>query len=186
VALDRLEPVLAAIEAATGLNLEPSDVSSQPPKTGLSIALEVTWNGETAPSRLVFHVAAALAGRLAAPAIDLSADGVHLGRADRRTAGAGRRHRRGRRVAALRPGDIVLTAWGPNRPGDARLILADRRLVGRFDPADRRFTVITLEESAMTAPPMDAAVQPADTAGPTISRPSRPRSRLTTCPSPCG
>jgi type III secretion protein Q len=169
VALDRLEPVLAAIEAAAGLSLEPSDVSSQPPKIGLSIALEVTWNAETAPDRLVFHVAAAAPDAWPPPPIDLSADGVHLaapiaGRLvlDAATVAAGR-------VAVLRPGDIVLTAWGPNRPGDARLILADRRLVGRFDPADRRFTVITLEESAMTAPPMDAAVQPADTAGDDIS-----------------
>jgi len=68
------------------------------------------------------------------------------------------------RVAALRTGDIVLMPWGPRRSGDARLILLDRRLIGRFDTADRRFTVITLEESAMTAPPMDAAVQPAEAA----------------------
>ena len=73
------------------------------------------------------------------------------------------------RVAALRTGDIVLTGWGPGRPGDARLILPNRRFVGRFDPADRRFTVITLEESAMTAPPMDAVVQPAEAAGPDTS-----------------
>jgi len=162
VALDRLEPVLAAIEAATGLDLEPADISRRRPEAGLAIALDVTRDGEAPPSRLVLHVAADVPAAWPAPAIDLSADGVHLalpmaGRLmlDAATVTADR-------VAGLRTGDIVLTAWGPTRPGDARLILADRRLTGRFDPADRRFTVITLEESAMTAPPMDAAIQPAE------------------------
>jgi flagellar motor switch/type III secretory pathway protein FliN len=169
VALDRLEPVLAAIEAATGLGLEPSDISSHPPEAGVAIALDVTRDADAAPSRLVFHVAADAPAAWPRPAIDLLADGAHLtvpiaGRLvlDVATVAAAR-------VATLRTGDIVLTAWGPRRPGDARLILADRRLAGRFDPADRRFTVITLEESAMTAPPMDAVVQPAEAASPDTS-----------------
>jgi type III secretion system YscQ/HrcQ family protein len=151
------------------LNLEPSDISRQPPAPGLAVALDVTRDGEPASSRLVLHVAADAPAAWPLPAVDLSADGAHLavpitGRLvlDAATVPAAR-------VAALRTGDIVLTAWGPTRPGDARLILPDRRLAGRFDPADRRFTVITLEESAMTAPPMDAAVQPAETAAPDTS-----------------
>lgn len=166
VAMDRLEPVLAAIETATGLSLDPSDVTRESPGPGMAIALDVTRDAEAAPSRLVLHLAADAPAAWPPPTIDLSADGVHLavpiaGRLvlDAATVAAAR-------VAALRTGDIVLTAWGPTRPGDARLILPDRRLVGRFDPADRRFTVITLEESAMTAPPMDAAVQPAESAVP--------------------
>ena len=161
VALDRLEPVLAAIETATGLGLEPSDISSRPPEPGLAIALDVARDADGAPNRLVLHVAADAPAAWPLPAVDLLADGAHLavpiaGRLvlDAATAPAAR-------VAGLRTGDVVLTAWGPTRPGDARLILAGRRLVGRFDLADRRFTVITLEESAMTAPPMDAAIQPA-------------------------
>lgn len=168
VALDRLEPVLAAIEAATGLDLEPSDISGQPPEAGVAIALDVTREAEAAPSRLVLHVAADAPAAWPAPAIDLSADGAHMAAPiacrlvlDAATVTAAR-------VAALRTGDIVLTASGPRQPGDARLVLPDRRLVGRFDPTDRRFTVITLEDSAMTAPPMDAAVQPADAPGPNI------------------
>lgn len=168
VALDRLEPVLAAIETATGLDLEPSDISSRPPEAGLAIALDVTRDAEATPSRLVFHVAAAAPGGWPSPAIDLSTDGAHMAAPiacrlvlDAATVTAAR-------VAVLRTGDIVLTAWGPRRPGDARLVLFGRRLVGRFDPADRRFTVITLEESAMTASPMDAVVQPAEAAGPDI------------------
>jgi type III secretion system YscQ/HrcQ family protein len=169
IALDRLEPVLAAIETATGLNLEPSDISRQSPEAGVAIALDVAHDADAAPTRMVFHVAPAAPNTWPPPAIDLSADGAHqavpiAGRLvlDAAVVTAAR-------VAALRTGDIVLTAWGPRRPGDARLILPDRRLAGRFDPADRRFTVITLEESAMTAPPMDAAVQPAETAAPDTS-----------------
>jgi type III secretion system YscQ/HrcQ family protein len=169
VALDRLEPVLAAIEATTGLGLEPSDISRQSPDTGVAIALDLTRDAEAASTRIVFHVALTAPAAWPLPAIDLSADGAHQavpipGRLvlDAAVVPAAR-------VAALRIGDIVLTAWGPRQPGDARLILPDRRLTGRFDPADRRFTVITLEESAMTAPPMDAAVQPAETAAPDTS-----------------
>jgi type III secretion system YscQ/HrcQ family protein len=169
VALDRLEPVLAAIETATGLSLEPSDITQQPPGPGLAIALDLAPDADAAPTRLVFHVSAATPASWPLPAVDLSADGAHLavpiaGRLvlDAAVVPAAR-------VAALRTGDIVLTAWGPNRSGDARLTFPERRLVGRFDPADRRFTVITLEESAMTAPPMDAAVHPAEAASPDTS-----------------
>lgn len=159
VALDRLEPVLAAVEAATGLDLDPLDVSNRPPEPGIAIALEVKPETDVAPSRLVFHVAASTAAAWPAPAIDLSMDGAHLavpiaGRLvlEAATVPAAR-------AAALRTGDIVLAPWGPARPGEARLMLPGRRLVGRFDPADHRFTVITIEESAMTASPIDAAVQ---------------------------
>ncbi|TCS15935.1 FliM/FliN family flagellar motor switch protein [Caulobacter sp. BK020] len=170
VALDRLEPVLAAIEAATGLNLDPTDISRRPLEAGIAVALDVARDAETAPSRLVLHVAADAPAAWPAPAIDLSVDGAHLavpiaGRLvlDAAVVSAAR-------VAALRTGDIVLTAWGPRRPGDARLALPNRHVVGRFDPADRRFTVITLEEdSAMTAPPMEALVQSAEAAAPDTS-----------------
>jgi len=162
VALDRVEPVLAAIETTTGLDLDPIDVSSQPPRDGVCIALDIVDEAGTSPSRLVLHVAAAAPAAWPTPPADLSTGGVHLavpiaGKLilDAAVAAAAR-------VAALRVGDIVLTAWGPRRPGDARLALPGRRLAGRFDPADRRFTVITLEESAMTAPPMEAAVQAAE------------------------
>ena len=166
VALDRLEPVLAAIEKATGLDLEPSDITRETPPAGIAVALDVARDTEAAPSRVVLQVSADAPAAWPLPVLDLSADGAHLavpvaGRLvlDVAVVAAAR-------VAGLRTGDIVLAAWGPARPGDARLILPDRRLVGRFDPVDRRFTVITLEESAMTPPPMDAAVQPAETPGP--------------------
>lgn len=166
VALDRLEPVLAAIETATGLDLDPSNITLEPPKAGIAVALDVARDVDAAPTRIVFHAAAAAPAAWPLPALDLSADGAHLAvpiagqlTLDVAVVAAAR-------VAGLRTGDIVLAAWGPARPGDARLILPDRRLVGRFDPADRRFTVITLEESAMTAPPMDAAAQPAEGAAP--------------------
>lgn len=169
MALDRLEPVLTAIERATGLDLDPSDISGRPPEAGVSIALDLAPDDETAASRLVLHVAADAPAAWPSPVIDLSAEGVHLvvpiaGQLvlDAAVVTAAR-------VAGLRTGDIVLTGWGPGRSGDARLTLPDRRFIGRFDPADRRFTVITLEESAMTAPPMDAVVQPAEAAGPDTS-----------------
>jgi type III secretion system YscQ/HrcQ family protein len=169
VALARLEPILAAIETATGLALEPSDIKREPPPAGIAIALDVARDTDAAPTRVTLHVAADAPAAWPPPATDLSTDGVHLavpiaGRLvlDAAVAPA-------HRVAALRTGDIVLTAWGPTRAGDARLILPNRKLIGRFDPADRRFTVITFEESAMTASPMDAAVQPAEAAPPDTS-----------------
>jgi len=166
VALDRLEPVLAAIEAATDLVLEPTDVSALPRAPGIAIALDVTREGDAASSRIVLHLDDVAPATWPAPAVNLSADGAHLavpiaGRLvlDAAVVAAAR-------VATLRTGDVVLTALGPRRAGDARLILPDRRLVGRFDPTDRRFAVITIEESAMTAPPLDAAVQPAESTTP--------------------
>src|SRR4051812_47674344 len=79
VALDRLEPVLAAIEAATGLNLEPSDIVRLPPGLGLAIALDVTREADAAPSRLILHVATDAPAAWPLPAIDLSTDGAHQG-----------------------------------------------------------------------------------------------------------
>ncbi|KRA67143.1 hypothetical protein ASD89_02680 [Caulobacter sp. Root656] len=169
VALDRLEPVLAAIEAATGLSLDPTDISRPPSEAGIAIALDVAREAETAPSRVVLHVPADAPAAWPTPAIDLSSDGAHLAVPIAGTLVLDAAVVSAARVAALRAGDIVLTGWGPRRPGDARLTLPDRRLIGRFDPADRRFTVITLEESAMTAPPLDALVQPAEAAGPDTS-----------------
>lgn len=160
VALDRFEPLLVAIEAATGLILEPSDISRHPAPQGLGLALEVRSEEDAAPSRLVFQVDPALVGAWTKPAIELDADGAHLavpvaGALVLEAAAVA-----AVRVAALRAGDIVLTPWGPGRPGDARLTLSGHRLIGRFDPGDRRFTVFTLEESAMTAPPADAVLAP--------------------------
>lgn len=166
VALDRLEPVLAAIEAATGLNLDPADISRRPPEAGIAIALDIAHDAEAAPSRLVLHVVADEPAAWPAPAIDLSADGAHMAAPVAGKLVLDAAVVTTARVAALRTGDIVLTAWGPRRPGDARLTLPNRRLAGRFDAADRRFTVIILEDSAMTAPPMDAAVQPAEASAP--------------------
>lgn len=160
VALDRFEPLLVAIEAATGLTLEPSDISRHPAPQGLGLALEVRSEEQDAPSRLVFQLDPALVGAWTPPAVDLDADGAHLavpvaGALVLEAAAVA-----AARVAALRAGDIVLTPWGPGRPGDARLTLSDRRLIGRFDPGDQRFTVFTLEESAMAAPPTDALLAP--------------------------
>ena len=169
VALDRLEPVLAAIEAATGLSLDPTDISRRPPETGIAIALDVARDAETASSRLVLHVATDAPAAWPAPTIDLSDDGAHLAVPITGTLVLDAAVVSAARVATLRTGDIVLTAWGPRRPGDARLTLSNRHMVGRFDPADRRFTVITLEDSAMTAPPMDALVQSAESAAPDSS-----------------
>jgi type III secretion protein Q len=174
VALDRLEPVLAAIEAATGLDLEPNDITRAPPEAGIALALDVSRNEDAAVTRVIFHVAGDAPAAWPSPAIDLSTDGAHLavpvaGKLvlDVAVVSAAR-------VAGLRAGDIVLSGWGPARPGDARLILPNRRLAGRFDPADRRFTIITFEESAMTAPPMDAAVQPAEGVSPDAASPIAP------------
>ncbi len=160
VALDRFEPLLVAIEAATGLTLEPSDISRDPAPPGLVLALEVRSEEDAAPSRLVFQVDPALVDAWTLPAIDLDADGAHLavpmaGALVLEAAAVA-----AARVAALRVGDIVLTPWAPGRPGDARLTLSGRRLIGRFDPGDQRFTVFTLEESAMVAPPTDAVLSP--------------------------
>jgi type III secretion protein Q len=158
VALDRFEPLLAALEAATGLALEPSGVSSRPPPEGLSIAFDVTSEDAAAASRLILHVDAALAGAWPPAAVDLAADGPHQAVPIRGELVLEAAEVAASRVAALRPGDMVLTPSGPNRAGDARLLLAGRRLTGRFDPADHRFTVISIEESAMTGPPANAAV----------------------------
>ena len=162
VALDRFEPLLVAIEAATGLTLEPSDISRAPapPGPGLALALEVRSEEDAAPSRLVFQVDPALVDAWTLPAIDLDADGAHLavpiaGALVLEAAAVA-----AARVATLRVGDIVLTPWGPGRPGEARLTLSGRRLIGRFDPGDQRFTVFTLEEIAMAAPPTDAVLSP--------------------------
>lgn len=169
VALDRLEPVLAAIETATGLNLDPTDVSRRPPEAGIAIALDVASDAETAPSRLVLLIATDAPAAWPAPAIAPSSDGAHLAAPIAGTLVLDAAVVSAARVAALRTGDIVLTAWGPRRPGDARFTLPNRRLIGRFDPADRRFTVITLEDSAMTAPPMEALIQPAEATAPDSS-----------------
>jgi type III secretion system YscQ/HrcQ family protein len=169
VALDRLEPVLAAIEAVTGLSLDPTDISRRPSEAGIAIALDVAREAETATSRVVLHIPADAPATWPAPAIDLSSDGAHLAVPIAGTLVLDAAVVSAARVAALRAGDIVLAGWGPRRAGDARLTLPDRRLIGRFDPADRRFTVITLEESAMTAPPLDAFVQPAEAAVPDTS-----------------
>ena len=162
VALDRFEPLIVAIEAATGLTLEPSDVLRHPASLGpgLALALDVRLEEDAPPSRLVFQVDPALVDAWTTPAIDLGADGAHLAVPiagalvlEAAAVAAGR-------IAALRAGDIVLTPWAPGLPGDARLTLSGRRLIGRFDPGDRRFTVFTLEESAMAAPPTDAVLAP--------------------------
>lgn len=158
VALDRFESLLAAIEAATGLALEPTGVSSQPPPEGLDIAFDLTTDDGATASRLILHVDAALARGWPTPAVDLAADGPHqaaptLGQLVLEAAAV-----TATRVAALRPGDIVLTPAGPSRPGDARLVLPSRRLTGRYDPADHRFTITQIEERAMNGPPANAAV----------------------------
>lgn len=165
VALDRVEPVLAAIEAATTEGLSPLGVEAQAPGGLLALAIAVETQDGAPFARLVLAVDPDVARAWPQPIFDPWAPGAHLA-----VPAAGPLVLDGpelpaQTAAALRPGDIVLTPLSAARPGLAALTLFDRRLVGRFDLSHRRFTLNAIEESAMT-PPLDIAVAPTEDAAP--------------------
>jgi len=165
VALDRVEPVLAAIEAATTESLSPMDVDSGAPDGLLALSIVVETQDGAPFARLVLAVDPEAARAWPQPIFDPWAPGAHqavpavgplvLDGPDLPATTA----------AALRPGDIVLTPLSASRPGLASLTLFDRRLVGRFELSQHRFTLNAIEESAM-APPLDIAVVPTEDAAP--------------------
>ncbi|PVM89187.1 hypothetical protein DDF62_11750 [Caulobacter radicis] len=165
VALDRVEPVLAAIEAATTESLSPLGVEAQAPDGLLALSIAVETQDGAPFARLVLAVDAEAARAWPQPIFDPWALGAHLA-----VPAAGPLVLDGpelpaQTAAALRPGDIVLTPLSASRPGLASLTLFDRRLVGRFELSHRRFTLNAIEESAM-APPLDIAVAPTEDAAP--------------------
>lgn len=165
VALDRVEPVLAAIEAATTESLSPLGVETDAPDGLLALSIVVETQDGAPFARLVLAVDPEAARAWPQPIFDPWAPGAHqvvpavgplvLDGPDLPATTA----------AALRPGDIVLTPLSASRPGLASLTLFDRRLVGRFELSQHRFTLNAIEESAM-APPLDIAVVPTEDAAP--------------------
>ncbi len=165
IALDRVEPVVAAIEAATTESLSPLGVEAQAPDGLLPLSIAVEAQDGAPFARLVLAVDPETARAWPQPIFDPWAPGAHLA-----VPAAGPLVLDGPELpamtaAALRPGDIVLTPLSATRPGLAALTLFDRRLVGRFELSHRRFTLNAIEESAMT-PPLDIAVAPTEDAAP--------------------
>lgn len=165
IALDRVEPVLAAVEAATTESLSPLGVEADAPEGLLALSIAVEAQDGAPFARLVLAVDPEVARDWPQPIFDPWAPGAHLA-----VPAAGPLVLDGPELpattaAALRPGDIVLTSLSASRPGLAALTLFDRRLVGRFELSHRRFTLNAIEESAMT-PPLDIAVAPTEDAAP--------------------
>ena len=165
VALDRIEPVLAAVEAATTESLSPLGVEAQAPDGLLTLTIAVETQDGAPFARLALAVDPEAARAWPQPIFDPWAPGAHLA-----VPAAGLLVLDGPELPAttalaLRPGDIVLTPLSASRPGLASLTLFDRRLVGRFELSHRRFTLNAIEESAMT-PPLDIAVAPTEDAAP--------------------
>lgn len=162
IGLDRVEPVLAAIEAATTESLAPVGVEPSVPDGLLALSIEAETQDGAPFCRLVLAVAPDLARAWPEPIFDPWAPGAHLS-----VPAAGPLLLDGPDLPAataadLRPGDVVLTPWSSARPGLASLTLFDRRLIGRFDLSQHRFTLNAIEESAMAPPPLDAAVAPTE------------------------
>lgn len=160
IGLDRVEPVVAAIEAATTESLAPLGVEAQAPDGLLALSIEALAQDGAPFARLVLAVDPQAASAWPEPIFDPWAPGAHLA-----VPAAGPLVLDGPELpaataASLRPGDIVLTPLSATRPGLASLTLFDRRLVGRFDLSHHRFTLNAIEESAMAPPPLDIAVVP--------------------------
>lgn len=157
VGLDRVEPVIAAIEAATTESLSPLGVEPDVPDGLLALAITAETQDGAPFCRLVLMVSPEAARAWPEPIFDPWAPGAHLA-----VEASGKLLLDGpelpaQAAAGLRPGDIVLVPWSATRPGLACLTLFDRRLIGRFDLPHRRFTLNAIEESAMS-PPLDIAV----------------------------
>ncbi|MDG2528521.1 FliM/FliN family flagellar motor switch protein [Caulobacter endophyticus] len=165
VALDRIEPVLAAIEAATTESLSPLGVEADAPDGLLALSIVVEAQDSAPFARLVLAVDPEVARAWPQPIFDPWAPGAHLAVPATGPLVLDGPELPAQTAAALRPGDIVLTPLSASRPGLAALTLFDRRLVGRFELSHRRFTLNAIEESAMS-PPLDIAVAPTEDAAP--------------------
>ncbi|AYV47590.1 hypothetical protein CFHF_06720 [Caulobacter flavus] len=165
IVLDRVEPVLAAIEAATTESLSPLGVEGAAPDGLLALLIAVEAQDGAPFARLVLAVAPETARAWSQPIFDPWAPGAHLAVPATGPLVLDGPELPAQTAATLRPGDIVLTPLSAARPGLAALTLFDRRLVGRFELSHRRFTLNAIEESAM-APPLDIAVAPTEDAAP--------------------
>lgn len=165
IALDRVEPILAAIEAATTESLSPLGVEAQAPDGLLALSIAVETQDGAPFAGLVLAVEAEAARAWPQPIFDPWAPGAHLSAPAAGPLVLDGPDLPATTAAALRPGDIVLTPLSAARPGLASLTLFDRRLVGRFELSHRRFTLNAIEESAMT-PPLDIAVAPTEDTAP--------------------
>ncbi|MBI1682736.1 FliM/FliN family flagellar motor switch protein [Caulobacter hibisci] len=159
IGLDRVEPVVAAIEAATTESLAPLGVEPEAPEGLLALSILAQTQDGAPFTRLVLAVDPEVARAWPEPIFDPWALGAHLA-----VPAVGPLMLDGpdlpaQTAAALRPGDIVLGPWSATRPGLAGLTLFDRRLVGRFDLSLRQFTLNAIEERPMA--PLDIAVSPA-------------------------
>ncbi|PCD03203.1 hypothetical protein COC42_01920 [Sphingomonas spermidinifaciens] len=133
--IERAESLIAAVEAALGVSLEPEDLSAEPP-AGLIVTIE---HGAASRLRLALPVALPLlparadfapelVGALTLPAT-LSIEGPRIAPHD---------------AAGLGQGDLLLIG-GDTLP--ARLNVAGRSIAGRFDPAARQFHILSIGAS---------------------------------------